>query len=99
MVCNEHRKLLNKKSHLIGVTYGCGVHFCSRAIDSSKYAKASPSGERTMFLARVLIGKTCRGNASMKVPPPGYDTTTDEQNIFVIYNDAGAYAEHLITYK
>ena len=52
-----------------------------------------------MFLARVLIGKTCVGNSSMKVPPPGYDTTSDGQNIFVVYHDAGAYADHLITYK
>jgi len=52
-----------------------------------------------MFLASVLIGKTCVGNSSMKVPPTGYDTTSDGQNIFVIYHDAGAYANHLITYK
>jgi hypothetical protein len=52
-----------------------------------------------MFLARVLIGKTHPGNSSMKVPPAGYDTTTDGQYIFVIYHDAAAYADHLITYK
>jgi hypothetical protein len=58
-----------------------------------------PSGERTMFLVRVLIGKTCKGDKSMKVVPSGYDTTTDGQHIFVVYHDAGAYADHLITYK
>lgn len=52
-----------------------------------------------MFIARVLIGKTCVGNNSMRVPPTGYDTTTDEKDIFVVYHDAGAYAEYLITYK
>lgn len=52
-----------------------------------------------MFLASVLIGKTIRGSPTMKVPPAGYDTTTDGQNIFVIYHDAGAYANYLITYK
>ena len=52
-----------------------------------------------MFLSRVLIGKSCRGDSSMKVPPPGYDTTTDGQYIFVVYHDAGSYADHLITYK
>ena len=35
----------------------------------------------------------------MKIPPSGYDTTTDGQDIFVVYHDAGAYADHLITYK
>jgi hypothetical protein len=52
-----------------------------------------------MFLARVLIGKSCRGDSSMKVPPTGHDTTTDGQHIFVIYHDAAAYADHLITYQ
>jgi hypothetical protein len=51
-----------------------------------------------MFLARVLVGKTHVGNPSMKVPPEGYDTTTDGAHIFVVYHDAGAYAEYLITY-
>ncbi|CAF4320308.1 unnamed protein product, partial [Adineta steineri] len=44
-----------------------------------------------MFLARVLIGKTCIGSSSMKVPPVGFDTTTDGQHIFVVYHDASAY--------
>jgi hypothetical protein len=52
-----------------------------------------------MFLSHVLIGKTCQGNSTMRVPPPGYDTTTDGGDIFVVYHDAGAYADHLITYK
>jgi hypothetical protein len=84
---------------LIGVAFGCGVYFHSHARYSHSYAKTSGSGERTMFLARVLIGKTCVGNSSMKVVPSGYDTTTDGGDIFVVYHDAGAYADHLITYK
>jgi hypothetical protein len=52
-----------------------------------------------MFLARVLIGKTCVGKPSMKVPPEGFDTTTDGQHIFVVYHDAAAYGEYLIIYK
>lgn len=52
-----------------------------------------------MFLARVLIGKTTVGHPTMKVAPTGYDTTTDGQNIFVVYHDAGAYADYLITYR
>ena len=80
--------------------YGCGVYFHTNAQYSHSYAKPNaPSGERTMFSARVLIGRLCAGNQSMKVAPPGYDTTTDGGNIFVIYHDAAAYAEHLITYR
>ena len=52
-----------------------------------------------MFLASVLIGKTTKGDASMKTVPSGFDTTTDGQHIFVVYHDAGVYADYLITYK
>ncbi|UJR08142.1 hypothetical protein I4U23_012418 [Adineta vaga] len=82
-----------------GIVYGCGVYFHEHAHYSSSYTRSDTSTERTMFLARVLIGKTCRGDSSMKVPPVGYDTTTDGGHIFVVYHDAGAYGEHLITYK
>ncbi|CAF0928899.1 unnamed protein product [Adineta ricciae] len=82
-----------------GVAYGHGVYFHTDASYSHSYAKPDGSGERTMFLARVLIGRTHVGNSQMKVPPQGYDTTTDGKNIFVVYHDAVAYADHLITYQ
>ncbi|CAF0879399.1 unnamed protein product [Adineta ricciae] len=82
-----------------GVAYGHGVYFHTDASYSHSYAKPGVSGERTMFLARVLIGRTHVGNSQMKVPPQGYDTTTDGKNIFVVYHDAVAYADHLITYQ
>lgn len=98
--CNE---VLGYQRHtfavFLGVVFGCGVYFHANAVYSHSYAKLGTSGERTMFSARVLIGKVCQGNPSMKVPPAGFDTTTDGQNIFVIYHDAAAYAEHLITYQ
>lgn len=34
------------------------------------------------ILARVLVGNTTQGNSTMRVPPSGYDTTGDGQNIF-----------------
>jgi len=52
-----------------------------------------------MFIARVLIGKTTKGNSSMKTRPIGFDSTTNGSHIFVTYHDAQAYAEYLITYK
>ncbi|CAF0989356.1 unnamed protein product [Adineta ricciae] len=82
-----------------GVVYGCGVYFHEHAKYSSSYTSTDATDERTMFLARVLIGKTCPGTSSMKVPPQGFDTTTDGRHIFVVYHDAGAYGEHLITYR
>ena len=51
-----------------------------------------------MFLVHVLLGQSCLGDPSMKVPRDGFDTTTDGGHIFVVYHDAGAYGEYLITY-
>jgi hypothetical protein len=52
-----------------------------------------------MFAVSVLVGKFVRGNSSMKVPPVGYDSTTDLNQIFVVYHDAQAYADYLIKYQ
>ncbi|CAF0856240.1 unnamed protein product [Adineta ricciae] len=82
-----------------GTLYGFGVYFHAQAIYSHQYAPANSAGQRTMFLASVLIGKTTKGDASMKTVPTGFDTTTDGQHIFVVYHDAGVYADYLITYK
>lgn len=84
---------------MIGVVYGIGVYFSSQAVYSDLYATPNLKREKRMFLARVLIGKTTVGNSTMKVPPTGYDSTTDGNHIFVTYHDAQAYGEHLITYQ
>lgn len=51
-----------------------------------------------MFLTKVLVGKSTLGNKQMRVAPPGCDSTTDNEHIFVTYHDDQAYAEYLITY-
>ncbi|CAF1415425.1 unnamed protein product [Rotaria sordida] len=82
-----------------GTIYGVGVYFSSNAAYSHQYTNPNSLEERCMFLARVLIGKTTKGNGSMKTRPLGFDSTTDGNHIFVTYHDAQAYAEYLITYK
>lgn len=52
-----------------------------------------------MLVARVLVGKSTVGNSRMKVPPEGFDSTTDGDHIIVTYHDDQAYAEYLITYE
>ena len=52
-----------------------------------------------MFLVKVVVGRTTPGNSTMRVCPAGYDTTTDGSHIFVIYHDAQAFGNYLITYK
>jgi hypothetical protein len=52
-----------------------------------------------MFVCRVLVGKTTKGDSEMKTRPLGFDSTTDGVHMIVTYHDAQAYAEYLITYK
>ncbi|CAF4770732.1 unnamed protein product, partial [Rotaria socialis] len=76
-----------------------GCYFARDALYSHNYALPDRNGIRRMFLARVLIGNTTQGNSTMRVAPPGYDTTGDGQSIFVTYHDSQAYAEYLISYR
>ncbi|CAF2735942.1 unnamed protein product [Rotaria sp. Silwood2] len=82
-----------------GIRYGLGVYFSSNATYSHGFTKTNTNEERCIFIARVLIGKTTKGDSSMKTRPLGFDSTTDGDHIFVTYHDAQAYAEYLITYK
>ncbi|CAF1149153.1 unnamed protein product [Adineta steineri] len=82
-----------------GIAYGMGVYFSSNAVYSHGFTRPNADGERCMFIARVLVGKTTIGKSSMKTRPVGFDSTTDGKHIFVTYHDAQAYAEYLITYK
>ncbi|CAF1449255.1 unnamed protein product, partial [Didymodactylos carnosus] len=90
----------NSRILVLGVVYGCGVYFSENAKYSHDYAKVNSNNERTMFLARILVGRTAVGTKGQKVPPPGCDTTTNEkQTIFVVYHDSQAYPDYLIKYK
>ncbi|CAF1250021.1 unnamed protein product [Adineta steineri] len=82
-----------------GTVYGVGVYFSSYADYSHSFTEPDSNAERCMFMARVLIGNTTQGNSSIRSPPVGFDSTTNGRHIFVIYHDAQAFAEYLITYK
>lgn len=62
-----------------------------------------------MYLVRVLVGEFTQGARDMIVPPPKdpndptvlYDSVVDNVSnptIFVVFYDADAYPEYLITY-
>ncbi|CAF5031518.1 unnamed protein product [Rotaria sp. Silwood1] len=82
-----------------GTVYGQGVYFATNAKYSHDYTRSNQANERCMFVVLVLVGKYIFGNSSMKVPPKGYDSTTDNNQIFVVYHDAQAYADYLIKYQ
>lgn len=64
-----------------------------------------------MYLARVLVGEFTQGASNMIVAPPKdpsdptvvlYDSVVDNTfnpSVFVVFYDADAYPEYLITYK
>lgn len=100
---HRHHIFSKKKNHAVcfiqGIAYGVGVYFSSDPKYSHNYSHPNSQGERSMFVVRVLVGKTTQGNSTMKIPPLGFDSTTDGNHIFVTYHDAQAFAEYLITYK
>ena len=64
---------------------------------------------RAMYLARVLVGQYCKGDRSMKKPPPKnpeqpeilFDAMVNEMSdpsIFVVYYDNQCYPEYLIRF-
>ncbi|CAF2131733.1 unnamed protein product [Rotaria magnacalcarata] len=83
-----------------GTVYGQGAYFSANASYSHNYAKPSTqNSERYMFVVSVIVGKSTLGNTNMKIPPAGFDSTTDGDHIYVTYRDDQAYAEYLIVYK
>lgn len=87
-----------------GTAYGRGVYFARASSYSHGYTDINKlkAKQGQMFFSRVLVGNVEQGSSSMNIPPTGADTTVEnKQNptIFVIYHDAQAYPEYLITYE
>ncbi|CAF1254970.1 unnamed protein product [Rotaria sordida] len=99
LIWNVIQNIILSFAGINGTVYGFGVYFSSNATYSHNYAIPNANGKRFMFVSRVLVGNTILGNGSMKTRPVGFDSTTDDNHIFVTYHDAQAFAEYLITYK
>lgn len=90
--------------------YGNGTYFAvDPAYSVRGYAKPDALGHRRMYLARVLVGDFTKGQQSIAAPPARdqarpsdlYDSVTDNEatpSMFVIFHDAQAYPEFLITF-
>ena len=95
--------------YITAAVYGTGVYFASDAWRSMIYtSKKKKTDYRVMYLARVLVGKYCKGSSSMKKPPPInpeqpeilFDSMVNnmlDPSIFVVYYDNQCYPEYLIT--
>ncbi|CAF1556227.1 unnamed protein product [Rotaria sp. Silwood1] len=83
-----------------GTYFGHGFYFSSNRQVSDRYAVANPStGEKRILMCRVLIGRSCEGNSTMRTCPSNYDSTTGGSNIYVVYSNRHVLPEYLITYK
>ena len=93
-----------------GTVYGQGCYFARDASYSNNYAEVDQQEMKRMYLARVLTGEYTQGSSSMIVAPPKnpndatvlYESVVDNTSnpgIFVVFYDANAYPEYLITYK
>ncbi|KAM4626656.1 protein mono-ADP-ribosyltransferase PARP14-like [Discoglossus pictus] len=91
---------------------GNGTYFAVDARYSAQgvYSRPDANGNKYMYLARVLIGMSCKGKNGMLAPPSKnasdptdlYDSVTDNTgrpSMYVIFNDIQAYPEYLITFK
>ncbi|CAF2878944.1 unnamed protein product [Rotaria sp. Silwood2] len=84
-----------------GVSYGYGFYFSSDHCISHNYTTRDRlnDDERTILVCRVLVGRTCLGNQTMRMCPTGYDSTTDASNIYVVYSNRQILPVYVITYK
>ena len=93
------------------VRYGRGVYFARDASYSSHetYSVPDANGVQHMFLCRVAVGDWCKGVNEQLTPDAKphnhlelFDSTVDNvfnPSVFVIYHDAQAYPEYLVSFK
>ncbi|KAL7991775.1 hypothetical protein Chor_016031 [Crotalus horridus] len=90
---------------------GNGTYFAVISNYSAQeiYSPPDTNGRKYMYVARVLTGDYCIGRPGQIIPPSKnnggfdiYDSVTDNVNrpsMFVIFHDAQAYPEYLITFR
>eukprot|EP00538_Stauroneis_constricta_P000233 CAMPEP_0119552200 /NCGR_PEP_ID=MMETSP1352-20130426/5261_1 /TAXON_ID=265584 /ORGANISM="Stauroneis constricta, Strain CCMP1120" /LENGTH=1034 /DNA_ID=CAMNT_0007598393 /DNA_START=93 /DNA_END=3197 /DNA_ORIENTATION=- len=93
------------------VRYGKGVYFARDASYSSHTTYSAPNsrGVQQMFMCRVVVGDWCQGKEGQLTPDAKphnqlelFDSTVDNvlnPSIFVVYHDAQAYPEYLISFR
>ncbi|XP_066288951.1 protein mono-ADP-ribosyltransferase PARP12-like [Branchiostoma lanceolatum] len=94
----------------VGQLYGQGTYFSASSHYSHSYAQQASNGRRYMFVVRVLVGAYTKGDPGVRRPPPVnpsepygrmYDSCVNDTanpNIFVIFDNAQCYPEHIIEY-
>ena len=92
-----------------GTRLGKGVYFARDASYSMRFAARGTEEGGVMYLARVLVGRYCRGDPKLVVPPPRnpsrpeilFDSVVDNTSnpgAFVVFSDSQCYPEYLIKF-
>lgn len=82
-----------------GLAYGNGCYFATQSSYSiNGYSKPDASGFKYIYQARVLVGKMAPGQSGLKEPPQGFDSVGNAQMV-IVFHDAQAYPEYLITFQ
>lgn len=95
------------------VAHGEGTYFAKEARYScqDRFSEPDENGLKYIYRARVVTGKPCESRKGMKEPDPLnqndpraglHDCAVDNlfnPSIFVVFWDAGAYPDYLITFK
>ncbi|XP_062610602.1 protein mono-ADP-ribosyltransferase PARP14-like [Saccostrea cucullata] len=93
------------------VAYGEGVYFAVNAGYSAQdtYSRRDPSGNKRMYLCKVLTGEFTVGKGGMRVPPAKgqqshilYDSVVNNMAnpvMYIIFNDTQGYPDYLITFQ
>jgi hypothetical protein len=92
---------------LHGTAYGRGAYFAKNSTYSQNNAYSKPdagTNNKHMFLARVLVGRTCQGTSSLQRPPPGIHSAINGTNeksaaIFVTFDIAQSFPLYHVTFK
>ena len=99
--------------NFLATVYGRGAYFARDASYSARDTYSPPdqaSGNKYMYLARVLTGEFTTGSQNMLTPPPkdpnnkhiSYDSVVDnvqDPQVFVIFQDALVYPDYLIVFQ
>ncbi|XP_052278994.1 E3 ubiquitin-protein ligase MIB2-like isoform X2 [Dreissena polymorpha] len=94
----------------VGALYGDGSYFATTSKYSDLYSSVDQNGHKFMFVAKVLAGKTCMGQAGLKRPPqidPNdfkkgyYDAVVNQvlaPTIYCVFDMNQYYPEYYIKY-
>lgn len=96
---------------ITAIAYGEGVYFARDASLSASdtYSVPDSSGNKRMYLCKVLTGEFTLGGRGMKIPPNKtathdilYDcvvNNTTDPTIYIIFHDTQAYPAYMITFR